>query len=109
MMHKIYLNVAPSSISSMFNIVNCRKPRREPRYFKVSYFRLKSTDKTISYTGSRLYNDFVNKTNKYLPSDVPRLQNKFMNPFKSLITKHILQTQSDGNELWIDQNFILYN
>ena len=109
MMHKIYLKVAPSRISSMFNIVNCNKPRRKPVYFELPYFRLKSTDKTISYTGSKLYNDFVNMINNYLPSDAPRLQNKFMNPFKSLMTKHLLQIQNGGNESWNDQNFILYN
>ena len=68
MMHKIYLNVAPINIYSMFTVVDNnnrnRNPRREPDDFNVPYFRLKSSDKTILYKGPTLYNDFVNKLNK---------------------------------------------
>ena len=110
MMHKIYLNVAPINIYSMFTIVdnNNRNPRREPAYFNVPYFRLKSTDKTLSYKGPIIYNDFINKLNKKLPRDVTSLQNKFMNPFKTVVSKHLLQIQSEGGMTWEDQNFILY-
>ena len=109
MMHKIYLNVSPLPITTMFSVINSHNPRREPAYFQVPYFRLKSSDKTISYRGPQLYNNFVNKLNKYLPREVPRLQNKFMNPFKTVITKHLLQIQSEGDKTWNNENFILYN
>ena len=95
-------------LNSMFNIINSNNPRRDPAYFQVPYFRLKSTDKTLSYKGPSLYNNLVNKLNKNLPSDVPRIQNKFMNPFKSVLTKHLLQLQGEGDETWNDQNFILF-
>ena len=110
MMHKIYLNVAPINIYSMFTVVvdnNNRNPRCEPAYY-IPYFRLKSMDKTLSYKGPMIYNNFVNKLNKKLPRDVPSLQNKFMNPFKTVISKHLLQIQSEGDVTWEDQNFILY-
>ena len=93
----------------MCSVVNSNNPRREPAYVEEPYFRLKSSDNTILYKSPTLYNDFVNKLNKNLPRGVPRLQNKFMNPFKSVITKHILQIQSEGVETWNDANFILYN
>ena len=107
-MQKNYLNVAPMHINSMFSIINSNNPRRDPAYFQVPYFRLKSTDKTLSYKGPSLYNNIVNKLNKNLPSNVPRIQNKFMNPFKSVITKHFLQIQGEGDETWNDQNFLLF-
>ena len=55
-----------------------------------------------------IYNDFVNKINKKLPRDVPSLQHKFMNPFKTVVSKHLLQIQNEGDMTWQDQHFILY-
>ena len=109
-MHKIYHNLAPPNIYDMFTVAvnNNNNSRREAVYFDVPFFRLKSTDKTLSYRGTLIYNKFVNSVNKFLPSGVPRLQNKFTNPFKSTITKHLLQIQTQGNETWSDLNFILY-
>ena len=110
MMHKIYLNLTPVNINDMFTVAENknRNARREAVYFNVPFFRLKSTDKTIPYRGAIIYNEFVNNINKLLPTGVPRLQNKFMDQFKSLITKHLLQIQTEGDVTWSDQNFILY-
>ena len=110
MMHKIYLNVTPPNINSMFKILNNNNnnSRREPVYFDIPFYRLKSSDKTLTQKGPIIYNNFVNKLNKFLPRDVPRMQNKFTNPFKSVITSHLLKIQSEGAMTWSDQNFILY-
>ena len=110
MMHKIYLNVTPPHIHNMFKIVNRNNnnSRRDPVYFEIPYYRLKSSDKTLTYKGPILYNNIVNKLNNILTRDVPQMQNKFTNPFKSVVTSHLLKVQSEGDETWSDQNFILY-
>ncbi len=86
-------------------------PRRDPGIFVAPYNRLVNTDRSLSYLGPRLYNKTVHEVNKTLPHNVPRLQNKFMNPFKSNVNKHLLINQKLEIEsvTWNNANFVLYN
>ena len=106
LMHKIYLNIVPPGIGELFNIINLYQRRRDPLFFTVPYNRLKSTDRTITYYGPKLYNQTANILNKTLPPKEPQLQNKFMNPYKATITRYISEIQNIGDETWTDKNFV---
>ena len=113
LMHKIYLGVAPQNISNIFELTkNCNvQSRRDPLYFTNKYNRLSITDNSISYKGTRLYNNTVNEVNKTLPSNALKLQDKFINTFKSAIVKHLFEIQKidDQNDTWSNNNFILFS
>ena len=106
LMHKIYLNVAPPAISNLFNIINLHQARRDPKYFEIPYNRLKSSDNSVTYKGSRLYNFIANQINKNLPKGEPLLQNKFTNPYKATVTRYLINIQKLGNETWSNENFV---
>ena len=116
-MHKIYLKAAPTQIVNIFETVksdsnsNRRTPRRDPGIFVAPYNRLNNTDRSLSYIGPRLYNEIVKEVNKKLPPNVPCLQNKFMNPFKTNVNKHLLNNQKleIDSVTWSNVNFTLYN
>ena len=113
LMHKIYLGVAPRNISNIFELTkNCNvQSRRDPLYFTNKYNRLSIADNSISYKGTRLYNNTVNEVNKTLPSNALKLQDKFINTFKSAIVKHLFEIQKidDQNDTWSNNNFILFS
>ena len=106
LMQQVYLNVAPPGINSLFNIINTNKPRRNPVMFEVPFMRLKSSDKMISYKGPKLYNTVANEINKNLTDKEPVFQNKFLNPYKSTITRYLIKAQNLGNDEWTDTNFV---
>ena len=110
-MHKVYMKVAPTRIVEMFHIVDRTRPRRDPEYFSTPYNRLRKTDNSIIYKGPRLYNRIVHEINNTLPDKVPRLQNKFMDPFKSYITKYLLNVQKANTTdvTWQIDDFVLYD
>ena len=99
------MNVAPSQTIRMFKIVNRKKTRRELEIFEVPAYRLRQTGNTLFYKGPKLYNMTVNEINKTLPFDVTPTQNKFLNSFKSVVTKYLLQLQNEGGDTWDDTNF----
>ena len=106
LMQQVYLNVAPPGIEALFNIVNTNQPRRSPVFFEVPFNRLKSTDKTIAHKGPKLYNTIANEFNKKLTTKDPLFQNKFINPYKSTITRYLLSAQNLGDEEWCATNFL---
>ena len=106
MMHKIRLNVAPIRIREMFKTVDTNFPRREPVYFEPPYNRLWKSDKTLKYKGPILYNKVINELNKNLPKNVSHIQNRFITPFKRIITSYILQKQNEGGVEWESVNFV---
>ena len=116
LMHKVYLKAAPIQITKLFDVLardsntNRSTPRRDPGIFVTPYNRLRNTDSSLSYVGPTLYNKTVQEVNKLLPDNVPRLQNKFMNPFKVNVTKHLLNIQNlDVDSVtWTCANFALY-
>ena len=85
--------------------------RRDPQYFENKYNRLRIADHSLFYIGPRLYNNTANEINKGLPSNVPLLQNKFIDPFKANVSKYLLakQTLNDDSASWLKDNFVLYN
>ena len=99
-----------ANILKLFDVVEITPPRREPQIFAVPYNRLHSTDKNISHVGPKLYNRIVIAINKDKPSTAKNLQNKFLNPFKAAVTKHLLGVQAlePNIESWEHANFALY-
>ena len=108
LMHKINMKIAPQKILEMFETTSAQRPRRQLEIFKLPNFRLKQTDNSLFNRGPQLYNLSINEINQTLPTDAQRVQNKFLNSFKSVITKHILQIQNNGDTTWNLENFILY-
>ena len=118
-MHKIYLRAAPKQIVNIFEtvasvsntITNRCTPRRDPDIFVTPFNRLSNTDRSLSNVGPRLYNKTVQDVNKNLPHKVPRLQNKFLNPFKANVNKYLFTNQrlETDSVTWGSANFILYN
>ena len=106
LMHKVYLHITPPCISDLFNIINSHRPRRDLLLFEIPYTRLKSSDRLISSKGPKLYNHIAVIINKSLPYDEPRLENKFMNPYKSTITRHLNNIQKLGDTCWADEIFL---
>ena len=105
-MHKVYLGVAPEPIKNLFNIVNSHQRRRRLIIFEKPFNRLKTSDNTICFRGPVLYNHFTNEMNENIPENFPRLQNRFLNLFKSSITRDIVHLQKLGDEnQWSTQNF----
>ena len=90
----------------MFNVVDTNVPRRKPVYFEPPYNRLKKSDKTLKYKGPILYNNVINELNTNLPKNVSPIQNRFITPFKRIITSYILQKQSEGGTEWESVNFV---
>ncbi len=109
-MHKVYMNVAPTRITEMFDVINSCRARRDPQYFDIPYNRLRITDYSLSFIGPRLYNKTVHAINTTLPNNVPQMQNKFMDPFKNNITRHLLRVQKLGTDenIWQPDNYLLY-
>ncbi len=110
LMHKVYLKAAPDSIVKLFAAVNTAPPRRQPQVFEIPYNRLQASDKTFTYIGPLLYNKTVIDFNKNKPVDAKNLQSRFLKPFKSAITKHLLGVQAlvPDVKTWKDANFALY-
>ena len=106
-LHKVYLNVTPASISSLFRIVNVIKPRRDPLYFEIPYSRLISSDKLITHKGPKMYNKIANDYNSNLSKEELPLQRKFANSFKASLNSYLLNVQCLGDETWNDENFAL--
>ncbi len=113
MMHKVYMGVAPSNIRQMFTRVSTSNAssRMDPQYFENKYSRLRIADHILFYIGPRLYNNTANEINKGLPSNVPLLQNKFIDPFKNNVAKYLLakQTLNGSSATWLKDDFVLYN
>ncbi len=111
LMHKIYMNVAPIKICEMFSIINFEGARRDPQYFSIPYNRLHNSDHSLAYKGPLLYNKTVHAVNQTLPDKSPRLNNKFMTPFKTVVTKYLLDQQKLDADVatWKHDSFILYN
>ena len=122
LMHKVRLGVAPEKITNMFNdSSSVQRPRTmrsdsSSSFYEVPLFRLRKFDKTISFLGPKLYNYAVNTINSnhelMNPSVDLRLENKFTDPFKRLVSNYLLKIQNEsstnGNEIsWATQNFIL--
>ena len=109
-MHKIYLKAAPDSIVKLFTAVNIAPPRREPQIFEIPYNRLHTSDKSFTYIGPLLYNKTVIAYNKNKPDSTRNLQSRFLKPFKTAITKHLLGVQALEPDVksWRDANFALY-
>ena len=107
-LHKVCLNVTPANLSALFKIINSNQPRRDPLVFEIPYSRLKSSDKLISHKGPKLYNEVANRFNKNISSGELPLQRKFLNPFKTTITHHLLEIQGQGDETWGNENFALF-
>ena len=109
-MHKIYLNTAPYRIS---RLVDANKEpdytsRRDPVYFEISRSRLKALDKTFPFKGPILYNKVINLINKKHNFEF-KLEQKFLNPFKTTVSRYLTEVQGAGGEEWALDNFILYN
>ncbi len=104
------MNVAPTKIIEMFDVINTSRARRDPQYFDIPYNRLSITDHSLSFIGPRLYNKTVHAINQTLPNNVPRMQNKFMDPFKANVTRYLLSVQKLGTdeEIWQPDNYLLY-
>ncbi len=109
-MHKVYLKAAPVNIIELFNVVNIAPLRREPQVFEIPYNRLHTSDKALTYVGPLLYNKTVNNFNANKPDDAKNLQSKFLKPFNSAVTKHLLGVQALEPDVkcWKDVNFTLY-
>ena len=111
LMHKVYCNVAPVNIVKMFNKVNRTAPRRDPEYFALPFNRLKNSDKSFNYAGPKIFNETVNTVNNDTKYVTTSLQDKFTNPFKSSVTRYLLdlqaREQTDPN--WNKINFALHN
>ena len=109
-MHKFYMKTAPINILKMFNVIDVAAPRRERKFFSVPYNRLCNTDKSLIFIGPKLYNKTVNMVNKEIKYITTSLQDKFLNSFKSTVTKHLLDTQAlePNDQEWNKINFALY-
>ena len=59
--------------------------------------------------GPKLYNYACNVINRELEIHENELETKFLNSFKNKIGTHLLKLQSEGEENWNGENFILYN
>ena len=108
LMHKINMKIAPQKMLEMFAISSNQRQRRQLEIFELPKFRLKQTDNSLFNKGPRLYNISINEINQNLPPEESRVQNKFLNSFKSVATKYILQLQNGGDTTWGLENFILY-
>lgn len=104
-MHKIYLCTAPSKIDTLFqyNKSPDYNTRRKPQYFAVPSSRLVALDSTMYIRGPKLYNYVLAELNKNQTSSRP--ENKFLNPFKALVTKYLVGEQGKGGIEWEDQNY----
>ena len=108
-MHKIYLKSCPPKIARLVdaNPEPDYNRRRDPEIFRVPSSRLKALDKTFSFKGPRLYNRTANEINKQQTSEL-KVERRFLNSFKSTISRHLLTVQNTGGEEWVPENFILY-
>ena len=108
-MHKIYLGTAPTKISTLFeyNQTPNYNTRRDPEFFYFKKSRLTALDKTLPFKGPKLYNHIVNMINKGHTSE--KLERKFLNPFKSFISRYLNDVQRTGDVEWDSQNFALYS
>ena len=106
-LHKVYLNVTPTSISSLFKIINLNQPRRDPLFFEIPYSRLKSSDNLITHKGPKMYNKIANSYNNNLSNEELPLQRKFANSFKASLNSYLLKIQCLGDETWNSENFAL--
>ena len=106
-LHKVYLNVTPASISSLFKIINLNQPRRDPLFFEIPYSRLKSSDNLITHKGPKMYNKIANSYNNSLSNEELPLQRKFANSFKVSLNNYLLKIQCLGDETWNSENFAL--
>ena len=110
-MHKIYLNVSPTKITSLFqnnkSIVRNGNSRRDPHFFEIPNSRLFALDKTLTIKGPRLYNYVINLLIKKQTSEYP--ERKFLNTFKRMISSFLISAQSEGGIEWEDRNFPIYS
>ena len=115
-MHKVYLDKSPVNVQRLFDVNREPKQnsRRDPEFFKIPRTRIKVLDKTLPYAGSKLYNYTCNKLNK-LNKEQSDLKNRnltlettFLNTFKNLINRYLLDAQGVGTEEWSTENFVLY-
>ena len=111
-MHKVYLDKSPVNVQRLFDVNREPEPnsRRDPEFFKIPRTRIKVLDKTLPYAGSKLYNYTCNKLNKE-PDSKNRnltLETTFLNTFKNLINRYLLDAQGVGTEEWSTENFVLY-
>ena len=86
-MHKIYLNVSPTKITSLFqnnkSIVRNGNSRRDPHFFEIPKSRLFALDKTLTIKGPRLCNYVINLIIKKQTSEYP--ERKFLNDLYSFL------------------------
>jgi len=122
-LQKVYNNIAPVAIRSLFEI-NTEQPKptqlravKELKYFKAPRTRKTAFDNTIFVKGPVLYNGAANEFNRTLnitnpgpKKPEPYFQNKFTRPFKTAI-KSLLRTQQSLEipDQWTINNFSLYN
>ena len=124
-MSKIYRNIAPTAIISLFaKTVNATIPqgrRTTINYFDIHRTRLVSEDRTIFNKGPRLFNSLVNTINKIIVAENLKLkddkhkhrqlllQNKFTDSFKTKLKTYLISRQKHGNtEFWAPENFVIY-
>ena len=124
-MSKIYRNITPIAVRSLFskttnnNTAQIRPSRSQTNFFDIERTRLVSQDHTIYNKGPRLFNKLVNSINKVIISEnaaltddkyrQPLLQNRFTNGFKSKLKAHILTGQKIAEaNTWANENFLLY-
>ena len=69
-----------------------------------------TSDKIFTYIGPLLYNKTVIAYNKNKPDSTRNLQSRFLKPFKTAITKHLLGVQALEPDVksWRDVDFALY-
>ena len=122
-LQKVYKNIAPVAIRSLFDVnTEDSKPTqlravKEHKYFKAPRTRKTAFDNTIFLKGPIMYNKAANKfnctlniTNPGPKKNEPYFQNKFTRPFKTAI-KSLLRTQQSLEipDQWTISNFLLYN
>ena len=122
-MSKVYRNISPIAISSLFTKnINATFPhgrRMTICYFDIHRTRLVSEDRTIFNKGPRLFNSLVNVINEIIIAENLKLkddkyrqlllQNKFTNSFKTKLKTYLLSKQKLGNsEFWAPENFVIY-
>ena len=120
-MHKIYQDIAPTKIRSLFVINNseilrnARKTRNVTEYFKIPKIRLAVHDKSLFSKGPKLYNRTCTQFNKssqktkLSQNDLP-LQERYARPFKNACKGFIFDLQSAGDtEEWATINFPIHS
>ena len=106
-MHRVYQQSYPTPILELFNANHDPDytMRRDPEYFEIPRSRLVALDRTLAFRGPMYYNAMVNSINK---EHKIRLERKYLNAFKSIISHHLLEIQGSGGEEWSAGNFALH-